>query len=86
MENRIDYPTYQQLLHALESADITIRLRLLGEPWTKFSKLLLLSESAMILQDGSERKVIVNLRNVIELHLQQPVNGLNSNVHYEIAY
>jgi len=86
MDHTIDLRAFQDLLGRLENGDVSIRLRLLGEPWTKFSRLILLSESAMIVQDGNDRKTIVNIRNIIEFELDKPVEGIAANTHYVISY
>ena len=86
MDHTIDLPAFQDLLQRLENGDVSIRLRLLGEPWTRFSRLILLSESAMIVQDGSDRKTIINIRNIIEFELDKPVEGISANTHYAIIY
>ena len=74
MDQTIDLPAFQNLLQRLENGDVSIRLRLLGEPWTKFSRLILLSESAMIVQDSDDRKTIINIllegiQQVIQVHV-----------------
>ncbi len=86
MDHTIDLVAFQDLLQRLENGDVSIRLRLLGEPWTKFSKLILLSESAMIVQDCNERKTIINIRNIIEFEIDKPVEGISANTHYVISY
>ena len=57
-----------------------------GESWMDFSKLILLSESAMIIQDASERRMIMNLRNVAEFELGEPVLDLPANSPYEVIF
>lgn len=86
MDQTIDLPAFQNLLQRLENGDVSIRLRLLGEPWTKFSRLILLSESAMIVQDSDDRKTIINIRNIIQFELDKPVEGISANTHYAISY
>ena len=86
MDRRIDFATFRELLRSLESSDISIRLRMSGEGWMGFAKLILLSESAMIVQDGSRRKVIMNIRNVVEFEIDQPLFDLSPNSQYEIVY
>lgn len=85
MEGRVDFAQFRQLLESLESSEVSIRVRLSGEGWTGFSKLLLLSESAMILQNGTSR-VIFNLRSTVEFEVDQPILGLSAHTRYEIAY
>lgn len=86
MDNLIDFSEFRDLLQMLENSDITIRLRMLGNPWTAFCKLILLSESAMILQDSTESKIIMNLRNVVEFELGEEVDGWKGNTPYEVGY
>lgn len=86
MDHTIDLTAFRDLLQRLENGDVSIRLRLLGEPWTKFSKLVLLSESAMIVQDSNDRKMVINIRNIIEFELDKPVEGISANTHYAISY
>lgn len=86
MDNKVDFAQFRDLLQALENSHVTIRLRMLGSPWTSFCKLILLSESAMILQDGTERKIIMNLKNVVEFELEDEVDGFVANNAYEVRY
>jgi hypothetical protein len=86
MENVIDLPGFRKLLQVLENDHTSIRLRLLGETWTGFGRVILLSESAVILQDDSERRMIINIRNVIEFELDNALPGLVANVPYEIVH
>lgn len=72
MESSIDYYQFKQLLHTLENADSLIRFRLVGESWTEFSKVVLVSENAVMCQEGTTQRVIVNLRNVTEFQIDQP--------------
>ena len=71
MENSIDYYQFKQLLHTLENVETLIRFRLIGEQWTDFSKVILVSESALLFQEGAVQRVIMNLRNVVEFELDQ---------------
>lgn len=86
MNNKLDFTRFRELLQRLENSDTTIRLRLLGNPWTSFCQLILLSESAMILQENNDRKIIMNLRNVVEFELSKPVADFKANQIYEIEY
>ena len=86
MDKNIDFVRFRALLETLENSDITIRLRMLGHPWTSFCTLILLSESAMILQDGTDRKIIMNLKNVVEFELSEDVGELPANSPYEVEY
>lgn len=86
MDNKVDFARFRELLQSLENADIKVRLRTLGNPWTSFCTVILLSESAMILQDGTDRKIIMNLRNVVEFELSDDVDGFKANSGYEVGY
>jgi hypothetical protein len=86
MERRIDFTKFRQLLQSLENSDIAIRLRMSGEGWMDFAKLILLSESAMIVQDDSGRRVIMNLRNVVEFEINEPFLDLSAHSHYQVVY
>jgi hypothetical protein len=86
MDNKLEFTRFRELLQSLENSDTTIRLRLLGNPWTSACTLILLSESAMILQESNNRKIIMNLRNVVEFEVGEPVAGLQANQSYEIEY
>ena len=85
MENRVDFPRFRELLHVLENSGTLIRVRLSGEGWMADSKLILLSESAMILQDERDHKTIVNLRNVVEFQLEKAVLGFTAEGLYEVG-
>ena len=86
MENIIDLAGFRKVLQVLENSDVAIRLRLLGETWTGFARVILLSESAVILQDGSDRRMIINIRNVMEFEVDNGLLGLIANVPYEIVH
>ena len=86
MEKRIDFGTFRQLLQSLENSDTAIRLRMSGEEWMDFTKLILLSESAMIVEDPSMKRVVKNLRNVVEFEVDEPVLELSPFSLYEIHY
>jgi hypothetical protein len=85
MERRIDFTKFRQILQSLENSDIGIRLRMSGEGWMDFAKLILLSESAMIVQDDSGRKVIMNLRNVVQFEIDEPLLDLSAHTQYEVV-
>lgn len=72
MQNNIDYYQFKQLLHALENTNSSIRFRLMGDCWTEFFKVILVSENAVMYQEGITRRIIMNLRNVIEFEIDQP--------------
>lgn len=86
MENKVDFPTFRELLQVLENSGALVRVRLSGEGWMPFARLILLSESAMILQDGSDHKAIVNLRNVVQFELEKPALDFSGEVVYEVGY
>ena len=86
MERRIDFTTFKQVLQSIENTEVTIRLRMSGEGWMDFAKLILLSESAMIVQHNSRGKVIMNLRNVVEFEIDEPVLDLSAYKQYEVVY
>lgn len=74
------------MLQSLENSDTAIRLRMSGEEWMDFTKLILLSESAMIVEDPSMKRVVKNLRNVVEFEVDEPVLELSPFSLYEIDY
>ena len=86
MEKRIDFATFRQLLQSLENSDTAIRLRMSGEEWMDFTKLILLSESAMIVEDPSMKRAVKNLRHVVEFEVDEPVLELSPFSLYEIDY
>ena len=77
MSSGVDFGTFRRVLAALESSDASLRIRLSGEAWREFSKLILLSESAMILQNGDEQKLIINIRSAVEFEVDQVIQGLS---------
>jgi len=85
MERRIEFSDFRRILEWLENADVMIRLRTSGEAWTPFSKLILLSENAMILQPANDRRMIVNIRSVVEFELDQPVSTCLADCIYTIG-
>ena len=74
MERKIEFSDFRRILEWLENNDVLIRLRTSGEAWTPYSKLILLSENAMILQPAKDRRMIVNIRDVVEFELEEPVS------------
>jgi len=70
----------------MENSGILIRLRLMGEPWLEFSTPILVSENAMIIQGASDRRMIPNLRNIVEFELDRPHRDLSANSLYVITY
>lgn len=85
MKDQVDFAYFRKLLDSLENSEISIRIRLSGEAWMEYSKLLLLSDSAMILQNGSSR-VILNIRNTVEFEIDNPFLGLSAHTPYEIVH
>lgn len=86
MNNKVDFARFRDVLQEIENSDITLRVRVLGNAWTSFCTLILLSESAMILQDTTDNKMITNLKNIVEFELGEQVEGLKGNVVYEVGY
>jgi len=86
MEKKVDFTRFRELLHVLENSGTLIRVRLSGEGWMSHSQLILLSESAMILQDERDHKAIVNLRNVVEFELEKTVLDFDAETVYEVGY
>ncbi len=84
MEYTIDVPSFKALLSELEGSAIRLRTRASGEPWGRFASVILLSENAMILQDGEERRTIINLRNVIEFELDKPLRDYREKTTYVV--
>lgn len=84
MENTVEFADFRQLLETVENTDIAIRLRVSGEPWTQFSKLILLSDTAMILQNGVDTKIIVHIRNVIEFEINYAYAPYKAHTTYEV--
>ena len=70
----------------LENSDILLRVRCSGDDWCGFCKLLLLSESAMILEENSRRRMVINLRNVVEFEMDQDTLNLRANIPYHIDH
>jgi hypothetical protein len=85
MERSIDFSKFRQLLAAIENSEVLIRIRCSGERWCEFSSLLLLSENAMILQENSRRRIIMNLKNVVEFEIDQAALDLDPNAQYLVA-
>ena len=86
MENQIDLRQFRQLLGTLENLDIGIRLRLTGERWTDHSKVVLLSEHAVLLQANGQHKLISNIGNIVEFEIDKPVDAFEADRVYSIAY
>jgi hypothetical protein len=85
METGIEFADFRRLLERLENTDGLIRLRTSGEAWTPFAKLILLSDNAMILQPADDRRMIVNIRDVVEFELEQPVNICRADCIYTVT-
>lgn len=86
LETKIDFLTFRELLESIENSEVSLRLRMPGERWTDFSKLILLSQNAMILQNGSERRIILNVRSVVEFEVDKPVRQILPRLAYEITH
>ena len=72
MENVIEYYQFKLLLESLENRAVQIRLRLMGESWTNFSKVILVSDNSLMYQVDMVKKVITGLRDVIEFEIDRP--------------
>lgn len=86
MEDRIDFSDFRTLLESLENSEIKIRVRLMGQGWTGYSKLILLSESAMILEDDSDQKTVFYIKNVIRFQVDQEAFNVKPDITYEVIY
>ena len=64
MKDKVDFAQFRRLLESLENSEGSIRVRLSGEGWMEYSKILLLSESAMILQNGASRVMPATLSGI----------------------
>lgn len=85
METGIEFADFRRLLEWLENTDALIRLRTCGEAWTPYAKLILLSDNAMILQLASDRRMIVNIRDVVEFELDQAVSTCGAGCIYAVS-
>ena len=86
MDSQIDFPRFKQLLATIESSDISIRIRNTGEQWNDFSQVLLLSENAMILQENGKRRIVMNLKNIVEFEIDKPHLDLEPYHRYSIGF
>lgn len=86
MQNRTDFQEFIRLLQTIENSDTPVRVRTLGDPWMEFAKLMLLSDSAMILEMIDGRRVILNIKNVVEFQLERRILDYEAKTTYEIAY
>lgn len=86
MQPKVDFQSFRILLESLENTDKKIRLRPLGESWIDFSRVILLSDSAMIIQSDGERKVIINIKNVMEFQVEKEVSSFEPGTVYEVSY
>ena len=86
MQEKVDPSELKHLLQSLENSDIRIRLRGMGEQWLSFCKLVLLSDSAMILQADDKPRIILGIRSVMEFQLEQNFSGYDASVIYEVAH
>ncbi len=86
MQNRVDSFALKQLLQSLENANVPIRIRGMGKPWMDFCRLVLLSDSAMILESDDDPRIIINIRNVMEFQLGQPFAGYEAELTYEVVH
>lgn len=86
MDRSVDFLKFRHLLATIENSEVMIRIRCSGEPWCGFSYLLLLSENAMILEENSRHRIVMNLGTVVEFEIDQPALDLGPNCQYEIKY
>ncbi len=86
MEDGIDFYDFRTLLASLENSEIKIRVRLMGQGWTGYSKLILLSESAMILEDDSDQKTVLYVKNVIKFQIDRAAFNIRPDTTYEVIY
>ena len=70
----------------LENTDVMLRVRCSGEDWCGFARVLLLSENAMILEENSRRRMVVNLGNVVEFEIDQPAFNVDANFPYQVIH
>jgi hypothetical protein len=86
MDRPVDFPHFKQLLATIESSDISIRIRITGEQWNDFSQVLLLSENAMILQENGKRRIVMNLKNIVEFEIDKPHLDFAPGHRYSIGF
>lgn len=68
MTNQIDAYQLNRFLHRLQNTDVLIRFRLAGEGSTEFSKIIFVSERALILQAVFERRIIMDTKDILGLN------------------
>ena len=86
MDRHVDFPHFKQLLATIESSDISIRIRVTGEQWNDFSQVLLLSENAMILQENGKRRIVMNLKNIVEFEIDKPHLDFEPGHRYSVGF
>ena len=86
MQNTIDHYQFRQLLESLENSDTSIRLRISGKSWSEFASVVLVSEHAMICDENGQRKMITNLRSIVEFEIDKPVLDFRSDCSYSVSY
>lgn len=85
MENKIALSQFRRLLTDIENSEVLIRIRLSGERWMEYSKVVLVSVNAMILQEGDKpRRPVMNLRAVVEFAIDRPYSDFLENVPYQV--
>ncbi|MDQ2656214.1 MAG: hypothetical protein M3Y60_02250 [Bacteroidota bacterium] len=86
MEEKVDFSDFRTLLESLENSEVRIRVRLMGQGWTGYSNLILLSESAMILEDDSDQRTVLYLKNVIKFQVDREAFNVKPDITYEVIY
>ena len=85
MENKIALSEFRKLLTDIENRDVLIRIRVSGERWMEYSKVVLVSVNAMILQEGDKpRRPVMNLGAVVEFAIDRPHLEFLENVPYQV--
>jgi hypothetical protein len=85
MDNTVEFLQFHKLLEALEKSDVLIRLRPSGERWMEYSKVILVSDNAAIVEENGKRRVIMNLKSIVEFALDTTHSEYAENMAYQIA-
>ncbi len=86
MDDKVDFSDFRMLLESLENAEVMIRLRAMGQAWTSYSKLILLSDSALILEDGEDQRMVLYVKNIIKFQVEKAVHSFKPGTTYEVVY
>jgi hypothetical protein len=82
---KIDLLQFKKLLAEIENTEVLIRIRLAGERWMEFSKVIIVSENACILEEENKpRRPVLNLRAVVEFAIDRPHLDYLVNTPYEV--